>query len=164
MEPPFTWFLDKSSACQLALHNSRGWVLQVLLVISKIKHNSPPNSIQGSPNWWQCEILKKDQPEMKHKMDGWDWITDLQCLVLLLVLAVLLFTLFEQYFSVPHRFLQDCQDSWGFLRIPQDSSGFLQDYTIILVILSWRRKFLSSPQESWGLHDIYPSVTDLITL
>ena len=29
-----------------------------------------------------------------------------------------------QYFSVPHRFLQDSKDSWGFLRIPQD-------YTII---------------------------------
>ena len=35
-------------------------------------------------------------------------------------------------------------DSWGFLRIPQD-------YTIISVILSWRRKILSSPQESSGL-------------
>ena len=30
---------------------------------------------------------------MKHKLDGWDWITDLQCLVLLSVLDVLLFTL-----------------------------------------------------------------------
>ena len=28
-----------------------------------------------------------------------------------------------QYFSVPHRFLQDSKDSWGFLRIPEDSSG-----------------------------------------
>ena len=30
---------------------------------------------------------------MKHKMDGWDWITDLQCLVLLFVHAMLLSTL-----------------------------------------------------------------------
>ena len=29
----------------------------------------------------------------------------------------------KQYLSVPHRFLQDSKDSWGFLRIPQDSSG-----------------------------------------
>ena len=28
-----------------------------------------------------------------------------------------------QYFSVPHRFLQDSKDSWGFLRMPEDSSG-----------------------------------------
>ena len=42
----------------------------------------------------------------------------------------------------------------GFLGIPEDSWGFLQDYTIILVILSWRRKILSSPQESWGLYNI----------
>ena len=35
-------------------------------------------------------------------------------------------------------------DSWGFLRIPQD-------YTIISVILSWRRKILWCPQESSGL-------------
>ena len=47
VEPPSTWFLDNSSACQLALYNSRGRVLQVLLVVSKIEHNSPPNSIQG---------------------------------------------------------------------------------------------------------------------
>ena len=46
-----------------------------------------------------------------------------------------------QYFSVPHRFLQDSKDSWGFLRIPQD-------LTIILVILSWRKIILSSPQQS----------------
>ena len=26
-----------------------------------------------------------------------------------------------QYFSVPHRFLQDSKDSWRFLRIPEDS-------------------------------------------
>ena len=68
-----------------------------------------------------------------------------------------------QYFSVPHRFLQDCRDSWRFLRIPQDSSGFLQDCTIILVILRWRRKILSSPQESWGLHKFQPSATYIIT-
>ena len=37
---------------------------------------------------------------MKHKMDGWDWITDLQCLVLLFVLAVLLSTLCEAFGSV----------------------------------------------------------------
>ena len=30
---------------------------------------------------------------------------------------------FKQYFRVPHRFLQDSKDSWGFLRIPQDSWG-----------------------------------------
>jgi hypothetical protein len=36
----------------------------------------------------------------------------------------------------------------GFLRIPEDSPGFLQDYTIILLILSSRRKNLSSPQDS----------------
>ena len=28
-----------------------------------------------------------------------------------------------QYFSVPHWFLQDSKDSWGFLRIPEESSG-----------------------------------------
>ena len=37
---------------------------------------------------------------MKHKMDGWDWITDLQCLVLLFVLAMLLSTLCEAFRSV----------------------------------------------------------------
>ena len=34
---------------------------------------------------------------MKHKMDGWDWITDLQCFILLFVLAVLLSTLCEVF-------------------------------------------------------------------
>ena len=35
---------------------------------------------------------------------------------------------YAQYFSVPHRFLQDSQDSWGFPRIPQDSSGLLYNF------------------------------------
>ena len=34
---------------------------------------------------------------MKHKIDGWDWLTDLQCLVLLFVL---LSTLCEAFRSV----------------------------------------------------------------
>ena len=34
----------------------------------------------------------------------------------------------NQYFSVPHRFLQDSQDSWGFPRIPQDSSWLLYNF------------------------------------
>ena len=33
-------------------------------------------------------------------------------------------------------------------RISEDSSGILQDYTMILLILSSRRKILSSPQDS----------------
>ena len=37
-------------------------------------------------------------------------------------------TTWTQYFSVPHRFLQDSQDSWGFPRIPQDSSGLLYHF------------------------------------
>ena len=32
-------------------------------------------------------------------------------------------SVYMQYFSVPHIFLQDSKDSWGFLRIPEDSSG-----------------------------------------
>ena len=34
-----------------------------------------------------------------------------------------------QYFSVPHRFLQDSKDSWGFMRIPQDSSGLHYNFS-----------------------------------
>ena len=37
---------------------------------------------------------------MKHKIDEWDWITDLQCLVLLFVHAMLLSTLCEAFRSV----------------------------------------------------------------
>jgi len=61
--------------------------------------------------------------------------------------------IYMQYLSVPHRVLQDSEDS----------SGILQDYTMILLILSSRTKILSSPQDSWGLHNIQPSITYLST-
>ena len=51
---------------------------------------------------------------------------------------------FKQYLSAPHRFLQDSTDSWGFLGIPEDSSGLHYNFSDF-------GKILSSPQESSGL-------------